>query len=117
MQPDPAAAAYLRDMLESCKLVREFVSNRTLDQYKADVFLRSAVERQIEIVGEAARHLAPQFRDAHPQVPWRSIIAQRHVLAHDYGDIEDPLIWRVATVHVPALIPLLESLLPSAEGL
>ena len=112
MRPDLGDAAYLRDMLTAATLVRDFVAGRTLEQYKADVFLRSAVERQVEIIGEAARRISDPFRAAHPHVPWRPIIAQRHILAHEYGEIDDPLVWRVATVHVPALIPLLEAMLP-----
>lgn len=65
--------------------------------------LRSAVERQIEIIGEAARRVSDDFRVAHPEIAWRPIIAQRHILAHEYGEIEDDLIWRVATIHVPEL--------------
>ena len=48
----------------------------------------------------------------HPEIPWQSIIAQRHVLAHEYGDIRQDLIWRVATEHIPILIAQLEALLP-----
>jgi uncharacterized protein with HEPN domain len=74
------------------------------------LFFRSAVERQIEIIGEAARGISDTFKAAHPQIPWRPIIAQRHRLAHEYGEIDDSLIWKVATVHVPALIPQIEPL-------
>jgi len=88
MRPDAGDAAYLSDMLEACERVVEFIDGRTLEDYVSDAFLRSAVERQIEIVGEAARRVSEGFRDAHPEVPWRPIIAQRHILAHEYGEIE-----------------------------
>jgi uncharacterized protein with HEPN domain len=74
------------------------------------LFFRSAVERQIEIIGEAARGISDTFKAAPPQIPWRPIMAQRHRLAHEYGEIDDSLIWKVATVHVPALIPQIEPL-------
>jgi uncharacterized protein with HEPN domain len=75
------------------------------------------VERRVEIIGEAARRVSCAFRDAHPEIPWRSVIGQRHALAHDYGEIDDQRVWRVATIHIPDLIPLLEPLVPSAmEG-
>ncbi|MBL0927815.1 MAG: DUF86 domain-containing protein [Phycisphaerales bacterium] len=82
----------------------------SLAEYEASDLLRSAVERQIEIIGEAARRLSPAFRDAHPEIPWRPFIAQRHILAHEYGEIDDRLIWRVATVHVPALAVSIRSI-------
>jgi uncharacterized protein with HEPN domain len=76
--------------------------------------LRSAVERQIEIIGEAARRVSKEFQDAHAEILWRPIQAQRHVLAHDYGEIKHDRIWRVAEKHIPELIALLEPLVPIA---
>jgi uncharacterized protein with HEPN domain len=70
------------------------------------------VERQIEIIGEAARKVSDPFKAAHPEIPWRKIIAQRHVLAHEYGDVDPRLVWRVASVHIPALHAQLRELLP-----
>ncbi len=112
MPPDNRDASFLWDMLDAAKAVVQFVSGRSFDDYVQDRMLRGAVERHVEIIGEAARSVSKAFRDAHPEIPWRPIIAQRHVLAHEYGDIEDRLIWRVATVHIPELIALLGPLIP-----
>jgi uncharacterized protein with HEPN domain len=106
-------AAWLLDMLAAARAVQTFIAGRTFEQYEQDLFFRSAVERQIEIIGEAARGISHSFQTAHPQIPWRPIMAQRHRLAHEYGEIDDRLIWTVATVHVPALILQLEPLTPS----
>ncbi|HPP53566.1 MAG TPA: DUF86 domain-containing protein [Thermoguttaceae bacterium] len=103
-------------MLTAAKAVESFVRDRSLDDYLADLMLRSDVEGQIEILGEAARRISPSFQAAHPEIPWRPIQAQRHVLAHDYGEIKHERIWRVATVHVPELIRQLAALIPSPEG-
>jgi uncharacterized protein with HEPN domain len=104
---------YLWDMLTAARAVVDFVRGHTLAEYEADLLLRSAVERQIEIIGEAARRISKEFQDAHPEIPWRPIQAQRHVLAHDYGEIKHDRIWRVAETHVPELIALLEPLVPA----
>lgn len=116
MPPDKDDRAYLWDMLTAAKAVVDFVRGRTLDEYVADLLLRSAVERQVEIIGEAARRVSNEFQAAHPEIPWRPIQAQRHVLAHDYGEIKHDRIWRVAVEHVPALIALLEPLVPAPPG-
>lgn len=115
-EADEAArdAAWLLDMLTAARAVQTFVVGRTFEQYAQDLFFRSAVERQIEIVGEAARGISDAFQTAHPEIPWRPIMAQRHRLAHEYGEIDDGLIWTVATVHVPALILQLEPLIRPA---
>lgn len=99
-------------MLDAAKAIRDFVAGRSLDDYLNDRMLRGAVERHIEIIGEAARHVSKAFRVSHHDIPWEKIVAQRHVLSHDYGDIEHPLIWEVATLHISDLIGKLEPLIP-----
>ena len=104
---------YLWDMLTAARAVVDFTRGRTLADYESDLLLRSAVERQIEIIGEAARRVSKEFQVAHSEIPWRPIQAQRHVLAHDYGEIKHERVWRVAETHVPELIVLLEPLVPT----
>ncbi len=116
MQPDTADAAYLWDMLDAAKAVRDFVAARTFHDYLKDRMLRGAVERHVEIIGEAARRVSKPFQDSHPEIPWRPIIVQRHVLAHEYGEIKHELLWKVATVHVPELIAKLTPLVPTPSG-
>ena len=110
---DPARdAARLLDMPAAARAVRTFVEGRTFEQYEKDLFFRSAVERQVEIIGEAAPGISEALKAAEPQIPLRRIMAQRHRLAHEYGEIDDRLIWTVATVHVPVLIGQIEPLIP-----
>lgn len=104
--------AWLLDMLTAARVVQSFIVGRTLEEYLTDLMLRAAVERHVEIIGEAARGISEAFRTAHPDIPWRAIMAQRHRLAHEYGQIDNLVIWRVATVHVPALIAQIEPLIP-----
>ena len=115
MQPEDRIHAYLWDMREAARSIAEFVQDATFHQYCTDKKLRSAVERQIEIIGEAARHISPQFQNAHPEIPWRLIIAQRNVLIHDYGDVKNERIWQVATIHIPELMRQLAPLIPNIE--
>lgn len=105
-------AAYLWDMLEAARGAASSLKNLTLAEYRADENLRLATERRIEIIGEAAGRISKSGQDSHPEVPWRRIIAQRHVLAHEYGEIDDELLWAVATRHIPELIAALEAIIP-----
>lgn len=111
MRPDSADHSFLLDMLHHAKGVMNAVSGFTLEQYASDEDLRMSVERRIEIIGEAASKVSAEFRKQHPDVPWKKIIAQRHILAHEYGEIEDELIWRVATIHIPELVRMLEAMI------
>jgi len=112
MRPDEKDAGYLWDMYDAAQSVREFTAGISCEHYLQDKKLRLAVERAVEIIGEAARHVSEPFRQAHPEIRWRAIVAQRHVLAHEYGEIKQERLWTVAAVRVPELIVLLEPLLP-----
>ena len=113
MRPDERDAAYIWDMLDSAKTLHGFVMGVSFYDYTQDKKLRLAVERALEIIGEAARRVSETYRQAHPEIPWPSIIAQRNVLAHEYGEIKQELIWKVATIRVPELISSLEKLIPT----
>ena len=108
----PPDEARLRDMADAAREVMRLVDGTSFHAYDAEKALQWAVERGIEIIGEAARGVSRTFQDQHPDIPWRLIIAQRHVIAHDYGEILNERIWRVATGHVPALLGQIEALLP-----
>ena len=112
MPHEKTDAALIWDMLDAARAVDQFAKEKTFDDYLSDRMLRSAVERQIEILGEAARRVSDTFQSAHPEIPWRIIIAQRHVLAHEYGEIKHERIWRVVIQHLPRLATQLSPLIP-----
>jgi uncharacterized protein with HEPN domain len=112
MQPDCADAALLLDMLNAAQEVAQMVQGIPYEDYMLDRVRQLAVERAIEVIGEAARSVSDAFRRAHPEIPWNVIVGQRHVLAHDYGRIDHERLWRVVTIRVPELIALLQPLIP-----
>ncbi len=109
---DESDPAYLWDMQKAPRLVKEFVLGKSFEDYIKSELIISAVERQVQIIGEAAGKVSKEFRDKHPEIPWHPIMAQRHILTHEYGRIDPAKIWRAATIHVLALLTLLESLIP-----
>jgi uncharacterized protein with HEPN domain len=119
MQAESKDAAHLWDMLDAARAIQKFVVSRPFEDYGNDRMLRGAVERHLEIIGEAANRVSRGYRAAHPEIPWQQIVAQRNVLAHEYGEIDDALIWRAATERIPELIAQLEQIMPplsSDEG-
>lgn len=116
MNPTERDAGYLWDILDAARTVQGFVRDTSLEDYRKDRKLQLAVERAIEIIGEAAGRVSEEFQEAHPEIPWRPIVAQRHVLAHGYAEIEQDRIWRVATADVADLVALLEPLVPPAPS-
>lgn len=111
MRPDVHDAALLHDMLKAARRVRTYTAGRSRPDLDTDSMLADAVARRIEIIGEAARGVSDAFRSAHPEVPWRPIMATRHILAHDYDEVNHDIVWRIVQDHVPPLIAQLESLL------
>lgn len=84
----------------------------TKDDYLDSRTIQAAVERYLEVIGEAARGVSRTFREEHPEVPWREIIGQRNIIAHMYYDVRQDDVWVSATIGVNQLIVHLEQLLP-----
>jgi len=66
--------AYLWDMLDAALAIQEFTAGGTFDDYSRNKMMRSAVERQLEILGEAARRAPDGFKGDHPEIAWRQIV-------------------------------------------
>jgi uncharacterized protein with HEPN domain len=113
MPHDKDDRAYLWDMLDAARSVLAFTEGMLYEQYLHDRKTQLAVERAIEIIGEAARFVSDSLKQACPEIPWSKIIRQRHVLAHEYGEIKHERIWVLIEKHIPELIVNLEPLLPS----
>lgn len=103
---------YLWDMLDAARAVSDFVRGKSYRDYEADRMLRGAVERHVEIIGEAAKRVSDDFRNGHSEIPWRGIIGMRNVLAHDYGEVKDDKMWVLANESIPGLVEMLEPLVP-----
>ena len=108
MQPDQRDAAYLWDMLDAARTVEQLSSGLDFTRYSNDRRTQLAVERSLEIIGEAAGRVSATFRNAHPEIPWRQIIGQRNVLIHEYGEIKQERIWKTVRENIPQLIELLK---------
>jgi len=104
--------ANLWDMLQAAERVKDFLKNKTFDDFMADDMLRAAVERNLGIIGEAARRISEEFKQEHPEIPWRQIIALRNVLNNEYNDIDYKEIWQVVSFHLPRLIDQIRPFIP-----
>jgi uncharacterized protein with HEPN domain len=110
MQPD--APALLWDARRAAGLIVQFVGGRTFADYLQSPMLRSAVERQFQVIGEALNRLSrvdPATAERVPDLP--RIVAFRNVLVHGYATIDDALVWEVATKRVDVLVGSLEHVL------
>jgi uncharacterized protein with HEPN domain len=116
MNPNERNYAYLWDMREAARLVTKFLYKANFTSFESDKMLQSAVERQLEIIGEAAHRVTPDFQEAHPEIPWRSIIGLRNILIHEYGEVRVDRIWLIVSTRIPELVGILDPLIPPIDG-
>ena len=93
----------LQHMMTAIDNVFLFMQGHTEDDLFSQGVLYFAVVKNLEIIGEAAYMLTPEFREAHPETVWRKIIAMRHILVHGYYQVEPSEIWEVVQKDLPEL--------------
>jgi uncharacterized protein with HEPN domain len=93
----------LTDIIEAAREVLHLVSHGK-DAWDADRVKQLAVERLLEIIGEAARALSDEAQSRYDEVEWRDIIGLRTVLAHHYHRVDPEQVWVIASVEIPKLL-------------
>lgn len=108
------AKKYLYDIQQAASRIAEFASGKRLEDYRSDAMLRSAVERQFEIIGEALTQLTRVDPALVQRVSeHRRIIAFRNILIHGYAEVDDRLVWDIIESKLPILRSETEALLQS----
>jgi uncharacterized protein with HEPN domain len=98
------ARKYLTDIQTAADRIARFAAGKSFDQYVADEMLRSAVERQFSVLGEALSRLARDFPGVAALIPDRArIIAFRNILVHGYASVDDRIVWGVIENHLNPL--------------
>ena len=102
----------LYDVLRAAAILAEFTEGKSFDDYERDIMLRSAVERQFTIIGEAMALLARYDAEVAARISeYPRIIAFRNVLIHGYADVNDALVWGMLEADLPKLIAEVRALL------
>ncbi|MFN0145684.1 MAG: DUF86 domain-containing protein [Dehalococcoidia bacterium] len=109
----PESRKLLWDALQAAARIARFASGRSFDDYVTDDLLRSGIERQFEIIGEALAQLRSTDPDTAELIPnLRQIVAFRNILAHGYASVNDRTVWQAIHDNLGGLTETLRGLLP-----
>lgn len=106
----PRDDAHLLDILKAARLAIEFIGPADKSEFLGDAKTQSAVLHQLLIIGEAVKRMSPEFRTAHPEVPWKPIAGTRDKIIHFYEGVDLEEVWKMVSADLPELIRLIEPL-------
>lgn len=113
MQPNDRIR--LQHILDESNEINKFVKGYNYERFKNDNKTVHAVLRAIEIIGEAAGKISPEFKTKHHQIEWNHIVGMRNHLIHVYFDIDYVTVWATIKKDVPRLITTIKKLLKSKD--
>lgn len=101
---------YVDDMRAFARKVLDYTQGLDQARFVSDSLRYDATLRNLELIGEAATHIPDLVRAAHPDIPWRMVIATRNRLIHGYLGIDNDVLWSIVQSNVPQLLAQLETL-------
>ena len=102
--------SYLIDIVDCIMDINEFTKSIEYHQFEKEKMRKLAVERQLEIIGQAANKISKETKDLMQNIPWGNIIGLRNKLAHDYGEILAERVWIISKTSVQELLREIEKI-------
>jgi uncharacterized protein with HEPN domain len=93
----------LTDIVEAIERIHVVLGETSLEAFEADWQRQWLVERGVEIISEASRHLTNEVKARHPEIPWRKVVDIGNILRHHYERIAAPIMWKLAKDDLPVL--------------
>jgi uncharacterized protein with HEPN domain len=94
---------YLQDILEACDMILTFLEGMDAARFLDSQLHQAAILQKLTVIGEAAARLPQAFRETHPQIEWRDIVAFRNIAVHAYFAVQWDIVWATAIDDVPVL--------------
>lgn len=105
----------IEDILEAIRRIEQYTDGMQYEQWQEDQKTVDAVVRNIEIIGEAAKHVPLEVQMSFPAVPWGKMRGIRNVLIHEYLGVDVEILWQTIREDLPPLTPMLMSLLKQSS--
>jgi uncharacterized protein with HEPN domain len=107
--------ALLLDMLIAARKILRFTAGLSEDEFRASELIQSAVIREIQVIGEAARLVSDETRTEQAALAWPAIAGMRNRIIHEYFNIDLEVVWETIRDDLPALVEQLERIVPPEE--
>ena len=107
---------YLRHIVDAIHRIERHLGGVSRDEFFESELVQDAVVRQLEIIGEAARNVSDDFRQAHAEVPWTEIVGMRNRLIHAYFRVDLAIVWEIVEGDLPLLKDQIDRLILSHGG-
>lgn len=93
----------LTDIVEAIGRIHAVMGDTDIDAFETDWQKQWIVERGVEIISEASRHLSTDLKERHPEIPWRNVAGIGNILRHNYENIAAPVMWKLVRDDLPPL--------------
>ncbi len=105
----------IQHISEAIRKIEDFTKTESEASFEENELVQSAVERQLEIIGEAANHLSEDFKMAYPEMEWNKLRAFRNIIAHEYFGISTKIVWTSVQQRIPQLKEIVNRILDNNE--
>lgn len=107
---------YLDDIRESCEKIARYSQGLDFEEFASDEKTFDAIARNLEIIGEAAKHISPEMRQRYASVEWNKIAGLRDVVAHEYFGLDEDILWDIVQNRIPRLLEQIRQILATEDG-
>jgi uncharacterized protein with HEPN domain len=102
---------YLEDVLEAIRRIQLYTKEFGWDDFIEDIRTQDAVVRNLEIIGEATKHVSDEFRTQYPHIPWKDLAGVRDKLINHYFGVNNEIVWQIIENDLPSLFTQIDEIL------